>query len=229
MVTISERKPEIVMKLFILADIHGHLKHLYSAEPVIADCDGIVLAGDITDFGGRNEARSVISVLEVYGKPLLAVPGNCDLPGVHDALRENKIDLHGNCIEAGGLQFVGVGGSLPCLGRTPNETGEDDFRKVLENAVASLPSKDNLVLVTHQPAWGIELDRGGFGRHTGSRAVREFIDKHQPILAISGHIHAAHGIDTIGPTTLVNPGPFRQGRYAVAEINNGQVKIRLYP
>ena len=47
------------------------------------------------------------------------------------------------------------------------------------------------------------------------------------LLAISGHIHEAAGIDHLGPTTLVNPGSFRQGRYAVADLSDGRVQVRL--
>ncbi|MBL7215908.1 MAG: metallophosphoesterase [Phycisphaerae bacterium] len=217
------------MKLLVLADIHRDLNHLFCIESVISECDGIIIAGDITDFGGDEQARFVISTLTTYGKPLLAVPGNCDLPGVEDVLQKNKINLHGNKIDCGGLQFVGVGGSLPCPGTTPNEACENDFRDILEKGVSGLSSQDNLVLVTHQPAWGGQLDIDGSGRHTGSRAVREFIEQHQPILAISGHMHEAYGTDKLGATVLINPGPFRQGRYAVVEIKDRQIQIQLCP
>ena len=217
------------MKLLVLADIHGYLGHLSCIEPVIAECDGIVIAGDMTDFGGADQARSVISALSAYGKPLLAISGNCDLAGVDKVLGQKGAGVHGTCITLNGLQFVGVGGSLPCPGATPNESGEEAFRRVLQNALADLTSKDNLVLVTHQPAWGIDLDLSGNGRHTGSRAVREFIEQYRPLLAISGHMHEAYGTDRLGATTLVNPGPFRQGCYAEAEIKDGEVQIQLCP
>lgn len=217
------------MKLLVLADIHGYLGHLPLIEPVIADCDGIVVAGDITDFGGAEQVRVIISKLSAYGKPLLAVPGNCDLKDAEDQLQQNKISLHGRMISCCGLQFVGVGGSLPCPGTTPNEAGENDFYRILEKGASSVASSDHLVLVTHQPAWGVQLDMGGSGRHTGSQTVREFIERFKPILAISGHMHEAYGVDQLGPTTLVNPGPFRQGRFAVVEIIDKQVQVQLYP
>jgi Icc-related predicted phosphoesterase len=79
-------------------------------------------------------------------------------------------------------------------------------------------SGKTLILVTHQPAWNTKLDTAS-DRHTGSRAIRGFIETHQPVLAVSGHMHEAYGTDRIGPTTLVNPGPWRNSRYAVADLS----------
>ena len=216
------------MKLLVLADIHGHSENVEYIQSEIQDCDGIVIAGDITDFGGRDQAQGVLSVFQTHQKPIFAVPGNCDLEGVDEVLRKNKYSLHGIGIEYNGLKFVGVGGSLPCPGRTPNEAGENDFRAVLEKSITAFDTKDNLVLVTHQPAWGTELDITVSRKHTGSQAIREFIEQYQPILAISGHMHEAHGTDKIGTTVLINPGPFRQGRYAVVDIEDGQVQTQMF-
>ena len=89
------------MKFLILADIHGYLEHLSDIEWVVEDCAGIVLAGDITDFGGAEQARFIVSSLSAYGKPLLAVPGNCDLSEAAKELKTNHISLHGAHIECG--------------------------------------------------------------------------------------------------------------------------------
>lgn len=216
------------MNLLVLADIHGHLDYLPVIEPVVGDCEGIILAGDITDFGGGEQGRSIIATLSAFGKPLLAVPGNCDLPPVVKELEKQRVSLHGNRIECGGLQFVGVGGSVPTGSSAGAEAGEDVFREALAKSVSGLGRADNLVLVSHQPAWGVRLDLRGAVRHTGSRAVREFIEKYQPILAVSGHVHEGYGIDHLGETVLLNPGPFRRGRYAVAVINGRDVQVELY-
>lgn len=217
------------MRFLLLADIHGHLDYLIEIESDIEACDGIVLAGDITDFGGAEQARRIIKALSAFGKPLLAVPGNCDPPPVEDELLAHHISLHGSRIACGDLHFVGVGGALPGAGTSPNHPAENEFRRLLEKSVSGLDSHEKLVLVTHQPAWGIQMDRSGSGRHGGSRAVREFIEQYQPILAVSGHIHEARGVDQLGATTLVNPGAFNRGRYAIVEITGKQAAVKLYP
>jgi Icc-related predicted phosphoesterase len=58
----------------------------------------------------------------------------------------------------------------------------------------------------------------------GSPLIRSFIEARQPLLVVSGHIHESFAIDTIGSSTLVNPGSLAEGRYAVAEITGGNGK-----
>ena len=40
----------------------------------------------------------------------------------------------------------------------------------------------------------------------GSRAVRNFIEETQPLLAICGHVHEGRGSTKLGATVCVNPG-----------------------
>jgi len=61
-------------------------------------------------------------------------------------------------------------------------------------------------------------------RHVGSREIRRFIEMGKPFLCITGHIHESRGVDEIGETRIVNPGAFKNGNYAVIEIDNMQVK-----
>jgi hypothetical protein len=84
----------------------------------------------------------------------------------------------------------------------------------------------SLIVVSHQPAFGTQVDSVG-GRNTGSPAIRKFIETHQPILAVSGHIHEAFGTDRIGRTTLINPGPLKEGRYAIVDINCDNIQTKL--
>ena len=40
----------------------------------------------------------------------------------------------------------------------------------------------------------------------GSTAVREAIERHQPLLGLHGHIHESRGLAKVGRTTVFNPG-----------------------
>jgi len=42
--------------------------------------------------------------------------------------------------------------------------------------------------------------------HVGSKAVREVIERYQPLLGLFGHIHESHGFDYLGRTLCLNPG-----------------------
>ena len=63
--------------------------------------------------------------------------------------------------------------------------------------------------------------------HVGSKLIRQFIEEMQPILAVSGHIHEAFALDSIGQTVVLNPGALCDGRFAIAEIikENGKYKV----
>ena len=61
------------------------------------------------------------------------------------------------------------------------------------------------------------------GAHAGSPSIRAFLEAERPLLAVSGHIHEGRAVDSLGETTLVNPGPLCDGYYAVAEITGGKI------
>jgi len=61
------------------------------------------------------------------------------------------------------------------------------------------------VLATHTPPYGTSVDELPDGRHAGSRAIREFIEREQPRLCVCGHIHEGGGREHIlGRTRVVN-------------------------
>ena len=73
------------------------------------------------------------------------------------------------------------------------------------------------VYVLHSPPRGTRCDMIGPEAHVGSRAIRAFVERHQPPLVLSGHIHESPRIsssyrDTIGRTVVVNPGQFGTSR-----------------
>ena len=83
----------------------------------------------------------------------------------------------------------------------------------LKQELQRLPIKDPLqtIAVIHCPPFGTKCDVLFDGRHIGSKAVRSWIEKNQPRLALHGHIHESPRLsgtflDRIGATTVINPG-----------------------
>lgn len=73
------------------------------------------------------------------------------------------------------------------------------------------------VLALHSPPHGTRCDVTHAGRHVGSRAIRAFLERHRPPLALSGHIHESPRVsgawrDRLGDTVVVNPGQFGTAR-----------------
>ena len=54
----------------------------------------------------------------------------------------------------------------------------------------------------------------------GSKTIREIIETFEPLICFTGHIHEAPGIDEIGVTKIVNPGPLGTRSYAYLNITD---------
>lgn len=215
------------MKIVVLADIHSQLEPLERMHTALSAADVVLLAGDITNFGNTKHVQAVFDTLGQHARTILAVPGNCDPPMVDAWLTQNGRNLHGRAVGVDGWWFVGAGGTLPELGRLPNEAGERLFTDALDRGLAQCQDPSRLVVVTHQPAWNTRLDAIGPDRHAGNRAIRAFIDRTRPRLAVSGHIHDIIGTDNIGPATLLNPGPAKDGHYAEIDLTENDIQLRF--
>ena len=206
------------MKIIAIPDLHGSNKGIDKIANELSDADIVLLAGDLTNFGNVPDAARIVGEIRKYADEIYAVPGNCDYGDVNQYLIEQGIGLHGKGAVIDGTAFVGVGGSLPAPGGTPTEYSESELQEFMDHAIEDVPDNLPLILMAHQPPLDTKIDRITSGTHVGSKAVRTFIEKHQPLICFSGHIHEGVGVDSIGQTKLINPGPFRQGSYAFAEI-----------
>ena len=215
------------MKIIGITDIHGRTDKLTTMAPLLDSADLVILSGDITHFGGGKDAENVLNAVRDYNSNILAVPGNCDTQDVSDYLSEQGINLDGTCQCMYGYAFVGLGGSLPTPGgNTPNERSEGMLASLLQNAVHDVEPDASLILISHQPPIDASCDIAG-GMHVGSRAVREFIESHRPMVCFTGHIHESTCIDSIGGTKLVNPGPLQQGYCASVSLNGRTLEVNI--
>jgi uncharacterized protein len=210
------------VKIIALTDIHGHRDNLRKLTGELKNVDIVLLSGDITHFGTADSAAAIVKIIQDCGPQVLGVAGNCDPREVQEYLSLVGVNLHRRREVSGGICFVGMGGALPCPGRTPNEHSDEKMEIFLESAGAELDPKLPLILVVHQPPFGTLVDCANGRSHVGSHAIAEFINRHQPLLCFCGHIHEGQGIDqSIGKTTVVNPGPLMNGWYAYAEVGEG--------
>jgi hypothetical protein len=215
------------MKLLCITDIHQRMTHV---EKLVSDdpsCDVVIVAGDITNFGGAKEAAIILGALSKIGGDLLVVPGNCDKYGVNDYLAESGFGIHGGGRVIADVGFFGVGGSNLTPFGTPQEYSEDDINGLLVKGYEKVAESDVKVLVSHPPPYSTDLDRTSAGQHVGSRSVRHFLDGHEIDLVVTGHVHESKGVTKIEKTTLLNPGPLPTG-YAIVEIGEGDVEIEFH-
>ncbi len=75
----------------------------------------------------------------------------------------------------------------------------------------SIDDPERTVAVIHCPPFRTRCDVLFNGQPIGSRAVRRWIERHQPLLTLHGHIHESPKMtgsffDRIGRTLIINPG-----------------------
>lgn len=204
------------MKLFVLTDIHGRTKYPGDVINEMRKADVVVIAGDITNFGGKKETAHIIDSISALNDRIVAVPGNCDRPAVGDFLSERGMNLHGSARIADSVQFLGMGGSNKTPLHTPNEYTEEEIKAILQR-FPEKPDSGRRILVSHAPPFNTKVDKMFIGLHVGSRSIRGYIEKKQPDVVVCGHIHEAHGVDRIDGTLIINPGPFPK-HYALIDI-----------
>lgn len=215
------------MIILALSDLHGNTDNIDNLSNELKTADLILLVGDITHFGKNKDAHYIIQEFKRYNENILAVPGNCDFPEVNDYLVNSGIGLHAKNTIKNGIAFMGIGGSLPCPGKTPFEFSEEEINDLLNRAETGIPVEIQKIIFSHQPPYKTKNDRIANGSHVGSSSIRAYIERKKPLICFTGHIHEGVGVDYIEDTIIVNPGPFRYGQYVYAEINTSIKTVEL--
>jgi Icc-related predicted phosphoesterase len=221
------------IKILAGTDFHG-FKPAFEALARKAEDSGVnivILCGDITNFGTEQQARSLLSPLSRLSVPVLFVPGNCDPPSLININLGNIRCAHGSGFICTNFMFIGVGGSPKTPFNTPLEMSEGEIFGILRKCLKDLGNEVNglrIILISHAPPKNTKLDMTSLGGHVGSISVRNFIEEYKPILTLCGHIHEAKGMDSIGSTLIVNPGPSKQGNYAIINILEGRINVELH-
>ncbi|MGA3295024.1 MAG: metallophosphoesterase [Candidatus Acidiferrales bacterium] len=198
------------MKILVFSDIHGDLPAIerLMAQPA----DLYICAGDLATFG--RGLHGCGEVLKPLGERLWVLPGNHE---THEDIREfcrryGFVDFHRQVrpLESakGVTQWAGLGYSNITPFKTPGEYSEAEIAKALSAFDGIRP----LYLVVHFPPLNT-LDEYAPGKHAGSPALREWVERAQPAYLFCGHIHETAGLaERLGATQCFNVG--KQG-YAI--------------
>lgn len=212
------------MKIINFSDLHGEWDNLKSMLACSADADFIICNGDITHFGREEDFITFIQIMNDFPGLWFSVTGNCDLDEINDGLTENKKLLSSTPTVFETTRLFGISGSLPCPVNTPGEYTDQQLREWLKEMEEHLSNDHSDILISHQPPADTAADRLPNGVHVGSQQIRGFIQKFNPSLCLTGHIHEGRGLDRIGSTTVVNPGALSEGYYAeISSKSNGWV------
>jgi len=203
------------MKIVSFGDVHMATRNLARMDEVMRDTDLVIVSGDLTNFGGRDDAAKVIADVRRSCGRVLALPGNLDTADVIPYLEREGVALHGRGMLVDGIGIFGCGGSNITPFKTPTEFTEDEIYATLVRGYSEVRDVRPLLMICHPPPFETRCDRIVGGRAVGSTAARRFIEEVRPEVCISGHIHESAGVDAIGSTRVLNAGPFKGGGYIV--------------
>lgn len=108
--------------------------------------------------------------------------------------------------------------------------------------ISQLKNRENAIFNVHVPPYKSGLDEapeldknlrpvlaGQALKPVGSTALRETIERYQPLLGLHGHIHEGRGATRIGKTLCLNPGSmYEQGVLLGTIVKLGKNKIENY-
>jgi uncharacterized protein len=155
------------------------------------------------------------------GIRIFVCPGNDDEMEVDDVIRRSDVvELgEGRVLEIDGFSMISTGWSNHTPWNTHREETEEKLAERIEAMASQLPDASKAIFNLHCPPFKSGLDEapaidadlrllhGGRAlRPVGSTAVREAIERHQPLISLHGHIHESKGAVKIGKTLSINPG-----------------------
>jgi uncharacterized protein len=150
----------------------------------------------------------------------------------------------GKVLDLGGFSMVSMGWTNPTPWDTFREAPEDELAEKIEKVAKHVPDMGRAIFNFHAPPYGTGLDDapalddtlrpihgGAVMKPVGSKAVRDSIMKHQPLLSVHGHIHESRGVKKMGRTLALNPGSvYGDGvlQGAVIELDVKKAKVSRY-
>jgi Icc-related predicted phosphoesterase len=172
-------------------------------------------------------------------------PGNDDSFEIDSAIEKSKAvsSVEGKIVKINShYELLGTGWSTPTPWNTFRECSEEELLKKIEKMASQLADPSKSVFDVHDPPISSGLDegpdldeelrpkRGGrSSKAVGSIAVRQAIEKYQPLLGLHGHIHESKGVAKIGRTLCINPGSvYEEGTLNGALIDIEDAKIKRY-
>jgi uncharacterized protein len=167
------------------------------------------------------------------------MPGNDDPAGVDASIeRADRVEAcDDRIVEFGGYEMVSLGYSNRTPFDSPRELDERELYRRVDALAQTLDDPSRAIFNLHVPPYDSGLDTAAAldedlsvvmsGSEpklipVGSTAVRELIERYQPLLGLHGHVHESAGATRIGRTLCINPG----SDYHTGRISGCLVQLR---
>ena len=153
--------------------------------------------------------------------------GNDDPLEIENFLNESDIFINceGKVVELNKHhEMISSGYSNITPWKCPRDIEDEKLSKKIEEMVSQVKRMDTCIFNLHVPPYDTMIDtaievvvrndevvpvmKGASPSiiPAGSKAVRQAIEKHQPVLGLHGHIHESRGVCKLGRTLCINPG-----------------------
>lgn len=157
------------------------------------------------------------------GVRCFVMPGNDDEFEIDEVLAGSDVVVNpdGAIVEIDGYQMLSLAWANPTPWKSPRELPEEELAARIERLARELDPSLPAIFNLHCPPYDSTLDSAPQLREdlsvvmvggqpnmvpVGSRAVREAIERYQPVVSLHGHIHESRGAVRIGRTLCINPG-----------------------
>ena len=165
------------------------------------------------------------------------MPGNDDPQSLDDVIGHASVveTCDEKWVQFDGYQMLSLGYSNITPWNSPRELDEDALYERIVGLAEQIDDHTRAVWNIHVPPRDSQLDTAaeldddfnlvliGKSPHlipVGSSAVRDAIERFQPLVALHGHIHESPGATRIGRTLCINPGSdYATGRIAGCLVN----------
>lgn len=223
------------VQLLLVSDLHYALPHFDWVLDQADEFDIVVIGGDSLDIASAVPLESQIVAVRTYLRRLaghttvVVCSGNHDLTatnhhGEKHAPWVEEAAADGVLVDWGRIDLDGTRLTV-CPWWDGPATRADVDRQLAQDADER---PDRWVWVYHYPPDGVEVSWNG-RRHIGDKDLNGWIERHQPDLVLTGHIHdspmkeGGSWLSRLGPTAIINAGrmPGPMPAHAVVDLSSG--------
>jgi Icc-related predicted phosphoesterase len=209
------------MRLLFVADLHYSLKQFDWLVANVSHYDLAVIGGDLLDLASALDPDVQIAIVEKYFgllrqrcSRLVVSSGNHDGDSRNEA--DESVAEWLKAASADGIHVDGDGFNIDKIRITvcpwwDGELSRDELATMLEREASQVPEGGRWIWIHHAPPEGSKTSWTG-RKFVGDEYLRAWIDRFQPEMVLSGHIHNSpfhdegSWIDRIGRTWVFNPG-----------------------
>ena len=222
----NESEIQAVQKRIRAVGYYTYRASRREAEEIQADKDRMealfsrLMCESVTSWTKLTEERLKGSGVKCY-----ISPGNDDTFAIDPIIQSSDYVIYpeGKVLRIDNEhEMISCGYSNMTPWNCPRDFPEEELNKKISEMTAQVEEMEKCIFNLHCPPFNTMLDQapkldkdlnpsvqpgGGFEMApAGSTAVRDAIQKHQPLLGLHGHIHESKGTFKIGRTLCLNPG-----------------------